>query len=74
MSSWGPRATFVTSADTSDDMVYTVVSAVFENFDNFKRLHPAFGNLQEEEMISSGITAELHPGAAKYYRERGWIE
>lgn len=74
VSSWGPRATFVTSADTSDDMVYTVVSAVFENFDNFKRLHPAFGNLQEEEMISSGITAELHPGAAKYYRERGWIE
>ncbi|PJI86221.1 hypothetical protein BC777_2588 [Yoonia maricola] len=74
ISSWGPRATFVTAADTSDDMVYTVVSAVFENFDNFKRLHPAFANLVEEEMISSGITADLHPGAVRYYRERGWVE
>lgn len=74
ISSWGPRATFVTAADTPDDIVYTVVSAVFENFENFKRLHPAFTNLVEKEMISSGITAELHPGALRYYRERGWVE
>ena len=72
VSSWGPRATFVTAADTSEDMVYAVVSAVFENFDNFKRLHPAFTDLTEEEMISSGITAELHPGVLRYYQERGW--
>lgn len=72
VSSWGPRATFVTSADTPDDMVYAVVSAVFENFDDFKRLHPAFANLNEEEMISSGLTAETHPGALRYYQERGW--
>ena len=70
--SWGPRATFVTSTDTPDEVVYAVVSAVFENFDNFKRLHPAFANLSEEEMISAGLTAELHPGALKYYQERGW--
>lgn len=70
--SWGPRATFVTSADTPDDVVYAVVSAVFENFEDFRRLHPAFGRLVEEEMISSGITAELHPGALRYYQERGW--
>jgi TRAP transporter TAXI family solute receptor len=72
VSSWGPRATFVTSADTPNEMVYTVVSAVFENFDAFRRLHPAFANLTEEEMISSGLTAELHPGALQYYQERGW--
>ena len=54
--------------------LYTVVSAVFENFDNFKRLHPAFGNLVEAEMITSGLTAEIHPGALRYYRERGWVE
>ncbi len=70
--SWGPRATFVTSADTPDDVVYAVVSAVFENFEDFKRLHPAFARLDEAEMISSGLTAELHPGAAQYYQERGW--
>ncbi|MEQ9695622.1 TAXI family TRAP transporter solute-binding subunit [Shimia sp. SDUM112013] len=70
--SWGPKATFVTSADTPDEVVYAVVSAVFENFDAFKKLHPAFGRLQESEMIVDGLTAEIHPGAMKYYQERGW--
>ena len=70
--SWGPRATFVTSADTPDEVVYALVSAVFENFDNFTRLHPAFAQLTPEEMITSGITADLHPGALQYYQERGW--
>jgi len=71
--SWGPKATFVTSANTSDDVVYAVVSAVFENFEDFKKLHPAFGRLVESEMIVDGLTAEVHPGAAKYYKERGWM-
>ena len=73
IASWGPKATFVTSADVSDDVAYAVVSAVFENFDDFKKLHPAFGRLEESEMISDGLTAELHPGAVKYYKERGWM-
>ena len=37
--SWGPKATFVTSANVSDDVAYAVVSAVFENFDAFKKFH-----------------------------------
>lgn len=70
--SWGPKATFVTSANVSDEVAYAVVSAVFENFDDFKKLHPAFGRLVESEMIVDGLTAEIHPGAMKYYKERGW--
>ncbi|MEL6679693.1 MAG: TAXI family TRAP transporter solute-binding subunit [Pseudomonadota bacterium] len=70
--SWGPKATFVTSAQTSDEVVYELVSAIFENFDDFKKLHPAFARLTEEEMVNDGLTAELHPGALKYYQERGW--
>ncbi|MBE1284053.1 MAG: TAXI family TRAP transporter solute-binding subunit [Rhodobacteraceae bacterium] len=70
--SWGPKATFVTSADVSDEVVYAVVAAVFENFEDFKKLHPAFSRLQEAEMIKDGLTADLHPGALKYYQERGW--
>lgn len=70
--SWGPKATFVTSADTPDEVVYAVVSAVFDNFEDFKKLHPAFARLDEAEMIVDGLTAELHPGAEKYYMERGW--
>ncbi|MHA3977097.1 TAXI family TRAP transporter solute-binding subunit [Halovulum sp. GXIMD14794] len=70
---FGVKATFVTSASVPDEVVYTVVQAVFDNFDRFKGLHPAFANLKEEEMIADGLSAPLHPGAEKYYRERGWI-
>jgi len=71
---FGVKATFVTSAKVPDEVVYEVVKAVFDNFDRFKGLHPAFANLKEEDMISGGLSAPLHPGAEKYYRERGWIQ
>jgi len=70
---FGVAATFVSSATVPDKVVYTVVKAVFENFDDFKKLHPAFANLTEKEMISDAISAPLHPGAIKYYKERGWM-
>ncbi len=70
---FGVKATFVTSADVADDVVYEVVKAVFDNFDRFKKLHPAFEFLKEEDMISQGNSAPLHPGAEKYYKERGWM-
>ncbi|MBU2888379.1 MULTISPECIES: TAXI family TRAP transporter solute-binding subunit [Celeribacter] len=71
---FGVGATIVTSADVSEDAVYAVVSAVFENFEDFKGLHPAFANLTPEEMIKDGLSAPLHPGAVKYYKEKGWME
>ena len=74
VSTFGVGATFVTSSDVSEDAVYAVVSSVFENFDDFKKLHPAFANLDPQEMASAGLSAPLHPGAAKYYREKGWVE
>ncbi|MDP6708324.1 MAG: TAXI family TRAP transporter solute-binding subunit, partial [Alphaproteobacteria bacterium] len=52
--------------------VYQVVKAVFENFDTFRKLHPAFKHLKESEMISDALSAPLHDGAMKYYKERGW--
>ncbi|MBB4301487.1 hypothetical protein GGD81_000504 [Rhodobium orientis] len=70
---FGVGATFISSADVSDDVVYVVVKAVFDNFEDFKKLHPAFANLKEEEMIKDGLSAPLHPGAVKYYKERGWM-
>ena len=71
--SWGPKATFVTDASTPDEVVYTLVKSIFENFDDFKKLHPAFGRLTQEGMIKDGLSAPLHPGAAKYYTEQGWM-
>ena len=71
---FGVGATFVTSAKVSEDTVYTLVKAVFDNFDAFKKLHPAFANLKPEEMATAGLSAPLHDGAAKYYKEKGWIK
>ncbi|WP_163574296.1 TAXI family TRAP transporter solute-binding subunit [Halomonas faecis] len=71
---FGVAATFVTHAGIDDEVVYQTVKAVFDNFDRYKRLHPAFENLEPEDMISGGLTAPLHDGAARYYREQGWIE
>jgi len=71
---FGVGATFVTSADVSEDVVYEVVKAVFENFDAFKKLHPAFANLKPEEMAQDGLSAPLHPGAEKYYKEAGILK
>ncbi|MCF6306286.1 MAG: TAXI family TRAP transporter solute-binding subunit [Rhodobacteraceae bacterium] len=71
---FGVGATFVTSASVSDDVVYVLVSAVFDNIDDFRKLHPAFANLDPQEMATAGLSAPLHPGAARYYREQGWIE
>ncbi|WP_119166782.1 TAXI family TRAP transporter solute-binding subunit [Algihabitans albus] len=68
---FGVGATFVTRADVADEVVYELVKAVFENFEDFKALHPAFANLEKEEMISDGISAPLHPGAERYYKEAG---
>ncbi|TCM86175.1 TAXI family TRAP transporter solute-binding subunit [Rhodovulum steppense] len=71
---FGVGATFVTSADVSEEAVYVLVKAVFENFEEFTSLHPAFADLKPEEMIADGLSAPLHDGAARYYREKGWIE
>jgi TRAP transporter TAXI family solute receptor len=68
---FGVGATFVTSAKVPDDVIYNVVKAVFENFDQFKKLHPAFSVLKKEEMIKDGLSAPLHDGAVKYYKEAG---
>jgi TRAP transporter TAXI family solute receptor len=70
---FGVGATFVTSASVPDETVYIVVKAIFDNFDDFKALHPALANLQPEQMIKDGLSAPLHPGAVKYYTERGWM-
>jgi len=71
---YGVLATLVTSAKVSPDVVYALTKAVFDNFDEFKKLHPAFASLDPKAMASSGLSAPLHEGAARYYREKGWIQ
>jgi uncharacterized protein len=67
---FGVKATLVTSAKVPDEVVYAVTKEVFENFDEFKKLHPAFAVLTKQGMLE-GLSAPIHPGALKYYKEAG---
>lgn len=71
---YGVLATVVASSKTPADTVYNVVKAVFDNFAEFKKLHPALAHLEPEQMLKDGLSAPLHDGAAKYYKEKGWIK
>lgn len=69
---FGVRAVVVTTRSMPDTMAYEIARAVFDNFDDFRRLHPAFGGLSVAGMTGSSGRAPIHAGAADYYRERGW--
>jgi len=71
---YGVVASVVSSSKVPADTVYAVVKAVFDNFDEFKKLHPAFANLKPENMVKDGLSAPLHDGAVKYYKEKGWVK
>jgi len=73
VTTFGVGATFVSSAKVPANTIYQVVKGVFDNFDKFKKLHPAFANLKEKEMITDALSAPLHDGAVRYYKERGWM-
>jgi TRAP transporter TAXI family solute receptor len=66
----GVRATLCTSARVPDEVVYTLTREVFENLARFRRQHPALADLTREGMLA-GLTAPLHPGARRYFREAG---
>ena len=71
---YGVLATVVASSKTSPETVYQVVKAVFENFDEFRKLHPALANLKPENMVADGLSAPLHEGAVRFYKEKGWVK
>ena len=67
---FGVKATFVTSAKVPDSVVYAITKEVFDNFEDFKKLHPAYAVLTKQGMLD-GLSAPIHPGAMKYYKEAG---
>lgn len=70
---FGVKATLVTSAKVSDDVVYAITKEVFDNFEDFKKLHPAYATLTKENMLE-GLSAPIHPGAMRYFKEAGLMK
>ena len=74
MTTFGVGATFVSSTKTDSDTVYQIVKAVFDNIDRFKKMHPAFAHLEPSKMIVNNLSAPLHDGALRFYKEKGWVQ
>jgi TRAP transporter TAXI family solute receptor len=70
IATFGVKATLVTSAQVSDTVVHAVTKEIFENFDTFKSMSPCLANLTKQGMLK-GLSASLHPGALRYYKEAG---
>ena len=68
--SFGVLATLVVSADMPEATAYAITKAVFDNFDDFKKLHPAIANITKEGSLQ-GNSVPFHPGAVKYFKEKG---
>jgi TRAP transporter TAXI family solute receptor len=71
---YGVLATLVTSATMNDETVYQLTKAVFDNLDEFKKLHPALANLEAAHMVKDGNSAPLHTGAARFFKEKHWVK
>lgn len=69
---FGVKAVLVTSTDVSDKAVYTLVKAILENFEAFKKLHPAYASITKESLLD-GLSAPQHEGAKKYFKEAGLL-
>ncbi len=67
---FGVKATFCASADVPENVVYIITREIFNNLEDFKKLHPAHGVLIKHNMLEA-LSAPIHPGAMKYYKEAG---
>jgi TRAP transporter TAXI family solute receptor len=67
---FGVKATFCTSADIPESAVYAITKEIFNNLEDFKKLHPAYSVLTKQNMLET-LSAPIHPGALKYYKEAG---
>jgi len=70
---FGVKVTAVSSTDIDEDLIYSITGSLFDNLDRFKKLHPALGALEPARMVKDGLSAPGHPGALRYFQERGMM-
>ena len=64
------RATLIAADDVSEDAVYELVKAMFDNQEELVKGHEKFNNLKLED-ATKGIDVKFHPGAVKFFKEKG---
>ncbi|WP_142847415.1 TAXI family TRAP transporter solute-binding subunit [Telmatospirillum sp. J64-1] len=68
---FGTVATVVATEDMPEDEAYTIVKSVWENLDALADMVPVLGTIHRDRMHRAGLTAPLHPGAEKFFKEVG---
>lgn len=69
----GLKAVLVTSAKTSNESAYKMAELIGQNLDEFKRMHTSLRRLKLYEIIDD-LHAPLHPGAKRYFQEKGILK
>jgi TRAP transporter TAXI family solute receptor len=69
----GVRTTIITTVRLPEAVAYEITKTLFDNIDDFRRLHPDFATLLPRDMVPTAVDVPVHTGAARYYRERGWL-
>jgi len=70
---YGVKAVLVTSDKMSEKVVYEMVKVILNNFDKFKRMHPAYKNLTKKDLLKGFDHSMMHPGAVKAFKEAGLL-
>jgi hypothetical protein len=61
-----------TTDKVSESFVYNMTKVIAENKERLKGAHPAFKDWEPKSMVN-GLAIQVHPGALKYYKEKGWM-
>jgi len=65
---FGVKSILMTSEKINEHAIYIITKEIFTKIKQFKQFHPAYKNLSPRYMIE-GLTAPIHPGALKYFKE-----
>lgn len=70
---YGVKAILATSDKMDEKTVYYLTKAILDNFDKFKRMHPAYKNLTKKDLLKGFDHKIMHPGAVKAFKEAGLL-
>lgn len=67
-------AAMLSGTHVSNDTAYKMARSMGENISKMQKIHPALGNLGPQTLVMKSAMVEYHPGALRYYREKGWVK